>query len=298
MNKQKIEILYTFNVKESKELLTFLLEKLPNLSRNKIKGFLTRKQILVDGGVISQHNFKLSKGDVVQISKFGLKEIVKRTNNQKLDIIYEDEDFIAINKPCGLLSVASDNEKQNNAYSLLMNYVRENNPQARIYLLHRIDKETSGVLVFSKNEKLHSILQLHWNDYVKTREYVAICEGVFKNKKGEIKTNLLKNENNLMYSTNKKNIGQTAITNYEVLKENDKFSLVKVLIYTGRKNQIRVHMKELGHGVVGDEKYNIKANPIGRLGLHAKTLSFIHPFKKTLMTFSTLVPKEFKKLFK
>ena len=136
------------------------------------------------------------------------------------------------------------------------------------------------------------------NDYVKTREYVAICEGIFKNKKGEIKTNLLKNENNLMYSTNKKNIGQTAITNYEVLKENDKFSLVKVLIYTGRKNQIRVHMKELGHGVVGDEKYNIKANPIGRLGLHAKTLSFIHPFKKTLMTFSTLVPKEFKKLFK
>lgn len=292
---EKLQILYTFQVKESCQLLDFLLIKLANMSRNNVKSYLSRKQVLIDGSVVSQHNFMLSKGDIVQINKFSLQSGLK-PNKIKLDIVYEDEDFIAINKPCGLLSVASDTEKLNNAYALLMQYVQQKNKQNRIYLLHRIDKETSGVLVVCKNEKLHQVLQLHWNDYVKTRQYIAICEGKFEKKSGTIRSYLHKDANNLMYSSKNKN-GQESITHYQVLQESNSFSLVDVKIDTGRKNQIRVHMKDLHHPIVGDDKYRCLSNPIQRLGLHAKTLQFVHPFTKKLFTFTAPLPKEFKKLF-
>ena len=171
------------------------------------------------------------------------------------------------------------------------------NKNYRPYQLHRIDKETSGVLVFAKNVKIHSILKLNWNDYVKTREYYALVEGKMKEKSGKIISYLTENQNHIVYSTNDRN-NQKAITNYVVEKESKDYSLLKVNIETGRKNQIRVHMQDLGNPIVGDTKYGYTKDPIKRLGLHASMLEFIHPLTKKVITIKAKVPPSFYSLFK
>ena len=231
---------------------------------------------------------------MVQLSKNPIKD--EKKEKIKLDIIYEDDELIVINKPSGLLSIESDNEKSNTAYRLLTNYVQRKDKMARIFIVHRIDKDTSGVLLVAKNEKIKNLLQHNWQKIVNKREYIAICEGIFKPKSGTIKSYLKSNSNNLMYST-KDPKGQLAITHYKVLKENKKYSLVDVFIDSGRKNQIRVHMGDLGHHVVGDDKYGKVSNPINRLGLHAYVLSFTHPITKKVMTFKAKLPKVFESIF-
>ena len=178
----------------------------------------------------------------------------------------------------------------------VMQYLQNRSANSRCYQLHRIDKETSGVLVFAKNIKIHSMLKLKWNDYVKTREYHAVVEGKLEEKEGTIESYLLENQNNLVYSTKNPN-GQKAITHYKVIKENPQYSLLKVLIDTGRKNQIRVHMQELGHPIIGDDKYGHEKNPIKRLGLHASKLEIINPTTKEVITITSPVPGVFKGLF-
>jgi 23S rRNA pseudouridine1911/1915/1917 synthase len=217
------------------------------------------------------------------------------SRRQPLDIIYEDEDFLAINKPFGLLSVESDKETDC-AYGRVLAYMQEKDKTARPFILHRIDKETSGVLIFAKNVKIHSMLKLHWNEQVQTREYYAVVEGVLEEKSGTVTTYLKENQNNVVYVT-KDPSGQKAITHYEVVKENAEFSLVRVRIDTGRKNQIRVHMQHLGHAIVGDDKYGHEKNPLGRLGLHASKLEFIQPATKELITISASVPSSFRDVF-
>jgi 23S rRNA pseudouridine1911/1915/1917 synthase len=208
-----------------------------------------------------------------------------------LDIIYEDDDFIAINKPNGLLSVESDKEREC-AFSYVLEYMQENDPKSRPFVLHRIDKETSGVLVFAKNVKIHSMLKLNWNEYIKTREYFAMVEGTLKEKEGRITSYLKENQNNLVYSTQDPS-GALAVTDYKVKKENGQYSLLSVLIYTGRKNQIRVHMHDIGNPIVGDDKYGCTKNPLKRLGLHASRLEFLHPITKELISIKAPVPNIF-----
>lgn len=290
--KTNIIITATYKVSKKEELLEFLLRKV-NQSRNNVKRLLSNKQVLVNGVVTTQFDTMLNNEDEVQISKFRVE--VKEKPELDLPIIYEDDDFIAINKPAGLLSVASDKEKEVTAYSKVTQYMRAIDKKSRIFIIHRIDKETSGVLVFAKKENLQDILRKKWNDYVKVREYYAVCEGTFEKKVGRIQNFLMETETNLMYST-KNPKGQLAITNYEVVREFKNYSLVRVLIETGRKNQIRVHMKDLGHNVVGDEKYGSSKNPLNRLGLHASELQFLHPLSKRLMVFKAPVPPKFKSL--
>ncbi|MGM9968762.1 MAG: RluA family pseudouridine synthase [Anaeroplasma sp.] len=300
-NKKNInEYTAVFKVNRSDELLTFLLSKC-NTSRNNVKALLSNRQIVVNGNVVTQYNYIIAKDDEIKILKHPNKALptfkVKKDNlkRYKLNIIYEDKDFIAIDKPTGLLSVESDKDDEC-AYKYLNDYLQSKNPSSRAFQLHRIDKDTSGVLIFTKNVKLHSMLKLNWNDYVLTREYYAVVEGNLEKKAGIIESNLLKSENNLMYSA-KGHDGVKAITNYSVVLENKLYSLLRVQIATGRKNQIRVHMKDINHPIVGDEKYGSGNNPINRLGLHASKLEIIHPITKEILVFEAPIPGVFKGLF-
>lgn len=281
--------------KGNEQLLTFLLDNFKSLSRNNIKKLLGNQQILVNGASIRQFDFVLAKGDVVSISPYKVKKDGKRIS--KIKVIYEDDEFIVVNKPNGLLTVASDKEKELTAYKIMMDYVQEANSKNRIFVCHRLDKETSGVLIFTKTEKLKDELQNSWNDLVKTREYIAICEGIFEKKEGTKISYLLPTKTNLMFSSHKPNDGQKAITHYQVISELEDLSILKVKIDTGRKNQIRVHMKDLGHNVVGDEKYGSHLDPLGRLGLHARILEFDHPSCNKHYKFIAETPKEFLNLF-
>ena len=299
----------SYKVNYSDTLLTFLLKKC-NTSRNNVKALLARRQVLVNGNLVTQFDYPLAKDDEVKISKTSVAGAVRSAPVRKaqkavssvrggglgnLKIIYEDEDFIAVDKPAGLLSVESDKDTES-AYFYVSSYLAAQGKNVRPYVLHRIDKETSGVLVFAKNIKLHSMLKMHWNELVSLREYYAVAEGVFAVKADTIVSYLKENKNNLTYSTNDPT-GQKAITHYEVQKETDAFSLLRVKIDTGRKNQIRVHLKEKGHSIVGDEKYGFTQDPLKRLGLHASALEFVHPITKQVMCFRAPVPASFRELF-
>ena len=282
-----------FPVNKNCELLEFLLETLKDQSRNSVKSLLTNHRVSIDGAPISQYNFKLTKGDVVIISKT---PIHKKTRSN-LPIIFENEEFIVINKPSGLLSIASDKEKGSTAYRMLMDYVQQKDKHNRIYVVHRLDEDTSGVLMVAKNEKIRDLLQDKWNDLVSKRGYYAIVEGQLKEKQGTIKSYLKKNSQNMMYSSKKAGDGQLAITHYKVIAESDKYSLLDVNIDSGRKNQIRVHLGDLGHHVIGDDKYGNPSNPIKRLGLHAYELDLEHPTTHKKMSFKAPMPKELLSLF-
>ncbi len=302
-DKPKIVYTKSFKVARSDTLLEFLLNKM-DLSRNSTKSLLGSKKILVNGAVVTQFDYPLAKDDEVKIAKNPVstlpnrrskaQNIQNKPNPIKECVIYEDDVFIAINKPNGLLSVQSDNDTES-AYKYVEELLKARDPKLRPYVLHRIDKETSGVLVFAKDIKIHSMLKMHWNDDIKMREYYAVINGKMDEKNGIIKTYLKENENNMVYVAKS---GKLAVTNYETVKSNGQYSLLKVEIDTGRKNQIRVHLSHMGHPIVGDDKYGDGVSPIMRLGLHASRLSFIHPLKKELITLSAPVPKEFNNLFK
>ncbi len=295
---EKIEYTHEFNVKKSQELFEFLFEKL-GTSRNNIKALLTRNQISVNGSPTSQYNYMLAKEDVVRISKKPLtreKLATPRKYQPKIDILYEDENYIAIDKPYDLLSV-EDDKKNKSAYYYVEEYLSSFNKKDRPFVIHRIDKETSGVLVFAKNPKVQSILRLNWDKFVKTREYVAIVEGHMEHDTERITSYLLEDKNNLMY-VSKGNEGQKAITNYKVTRKNNAYSMLKVDIETGRKNQIRVVLKSLGHPIIGDDKYNaLGKNPIKRLGLHASKLEFVDPLSRKLISIESKIPAIFKSFF-
>lgn len=302
-NTKQVTIRYTYTnkVHHSCELLDYLLQKLPE-SRNTVKSLLSRNKVLVNGSVVRQFNYPLAKDDEVKIAKnpVVVKQVSKKKKkdephpfNIKPYIIYEDDYYIAINKPNGMLSVQSDNQRES-AYTFVEDYLKKKDPKLRPYVLHRIDKETSGVLVFAKDIKVHSMLKGHWNQDVSEREYIAVINGNLDNDSGTIKNYLKENKNNMMYVADS---GKLAITHYKVLNKNKDYSLLQVNIDSGRKNQIRVAMASLDHPIIGDDKYGDGLSPINRLGLHASKLSFVDPISKELLTFKAPEPKEFKGLF-
>ncbi len=286
----------TYIVKSDDTLLSFLYSNIKGQSRNAIKGLLAHNLVCVNGAVIRQFDYPLSIDDEVII-------LNKPSHNLKnvkstLDIVYEDDDVIVINKPSGLLSISSDKEKQKTAYRLISNYLLEKDKHIRPYVVHRIDEDTSGILMMVKSKELQQLFSDNWNDLVLDRGYYAICEGIFKNKEGTIKSYLKSNSLNLMYSSDDKKHGKLAITNYKVIKENDLYTLLDVHIDSGRKNQIRVHMNDIRHTIIGDDKYGNPSNPINRLGLHAYRLKIKHPLKNKIYNFETKMPNSFSNLFK
>lgn len=294
--RQKERYLYELKVHDNERLLDFLLRRLNTLSRNSIKAFLAHNQVLVNSILVRQFDFELVPNDIVHILEKGTRD--KKEKQKELEIIYEDDEFLVINKPQGLLSIATDNERNKTAYRMTMDYVRQNSMKNRIFICHRLDKETSGILMFCKNEKIRDALQKDWNSLVKKRIYKAIVEGTPNPPNGKRVSYLLETKTNIMYSAHEKGNGQKAITNYKTLKSNGEYSLLELNLETGRKNQIRVHMKDIGHQVVGDDKYHSHKNPLNRLGLHSECLEFIHPFTKKRYCFKCKCPKEFLNLFK
>jgi 23S rRNA pseudouridine1911/1915/1917 synthase len=279
-----------YTVTEQGELLSFLLEKLAGQGRNSIKSLLAHGQVSVDDRVETKYNHPLAPGQRVVISK-ERKEAGPSLIG--LRILHEDDDVIVVYKDAGLLSIASPQETELTAYRQLTAHVRKDNANNRIFVLHRLDRETSGIMMFAKSERVQQQMQNAWSEVVKERTYIALVEGMVKKAQGTI-TSWLKESSTLkMYSSQHPNDGQHAITHYKVLKSNRRFSLLEVQLETGRKNQIRVHMQDIGHPVVGDKKYGAKTKPIGRLGLHARVLAFEHPTTKELMRFESPIPKPF-----
>ncbi|MDD2398696.1 MAG: RluA family pseudouridine synthase [Bacilli bacterium] len=275
-------------------LLEFLLLAITNESRNNLKAYLARGQITVNGAPIRQFDFLLSPGDIIRVEDRPIKRV---TSKIKLKVLYEDEQLVAINKPAGLLSVASDQEKNITAYRLVNDYVQLKDPHTRIFVVHRLDKETSGVLLFAKDNEIRNILQKKWNQLVRKRGYYAITIGVPTPANGTLKDYLFTNSTSLMYVGKRSPGSVLAITNYQVIKDNEKFALLDVNIETGKKNQIRVQLKHFGYPLIGDEKYESGENPLNRLGLHAYQLSLVHPITGKIVKINAPLPAEFNKIF-
>jgi len=217
----------------------------------------------------------------------------KKYQPKGLTILHEDKDILVIDKPSGLLTVGSDRNKSRTAHYLLNDYVRKGNPKSRqrVYVVHRLDQATSGLLVFAKSESAKTFLQDNWDQTEK--HYLAIVHGQMTQKQGTITTYLTENRANNVYSTADVNMGKLAKTTYNVIKEKKELSLLDIHLHTGRKHQIRVHFAESGHPVVGDQKYGNEPRNSKRLALHSKSLTFIHPFNKKKMSFTSAIPKDF-----
>ena len=222
----------------------------------------------------------------------------KKHQPRGLPILHEDKDVIVVVKPAGLLTIGTDREKSRTAHYLLNDYVRKGNPKSRnrVYVVHRLDKDTSGVLIFAKSEQAKKFLQENWENTEK--HYLAIVHGRLMDKEGTISSYLVENKAQRVYSTRDAAKGKLSHTAYKVSKESKRFSLVDIHLLTGRKHQIRVHFAEKGHPVAGDRKYENKDIGSKRLALHARSISFTHPFTHKLMTFDTGMPEDFIRLFR
>ncbi len=283
-------------VTEQTELMVFLLAKMGGMSRNSVKSLLSHRQVSVNNKVTTQFNTLLKAGDVVVISTSkGNTELT----HPKLRIIHEDDSIIVVLKKEGLLTVSTGKGDETTAFSILKNHVKKASPQNRIYVVHRIDRETSGVIIFAKNRETQLALQENWHRIVTRRIYLALVEGKVEKEKDTIVSWLTENEKSLkIHSSAVDNGGQQAITHYKVLTQNDKFSLLELQLETGRKNQIRVHLQGIGHPIAGDKKYGSSLNPLGRMALHARLIEFIHPHTGKKVSFETSVPTEFLKIVK
>ncbi|OIP83799.1 MAG: RNA pseudouridine synthase [Porphyromonadaceae bacterium CG2_30_38_12] len=284
-----------FKVAEPIELLQFLLLKMGGMRRNAAKSLLSHRQVMVNDKISTLYNMALFEGDKVVVnSSRGNLEL----SHPKLKIIFEDQYLLVVEKKEGLLTVSTGKGDETTAFSILKDYVKKSSPQNRIFVVHRIDRETSGILVFAKTREIQLAMQERWHEVVTERVYVALVEGKVEKQTDTIISWLTENEKSFkIHSSTMDNGGQQAITHYRCVKSNEKYSLLEVELETGRKNQIRVHAQSIGHPIVGDKKYGSLTTPIGRMGLHARILAFIHPMTLENVRFETAVPRNFLALF-
>ena len=293
----------SFRVEVAAELMPFLLSKLGGMTRTSVKQLLSQRRVTVNAGVQTRHDTPLKAGDVVQVLQ-GRGNVELR--HPKLRIIYEDDALIIVEKKNGLLTVPyNPKSSEMTAYSILKEYVRKQSNRSTVHVVHRLDRETSGLLVFAKSAELQEYMRTYWRQLVTKRTYIALVEGHFDKKEGSITTWLTEDlRTGMVYSSPKDDGGQKAVTHYKVIKstamgDGDQelpVSLVELNLETGRTNQIRVHMQSIGHPVMGDRKYGHgnEFSPVDRLCLHAKVLEFIHPMTEKKVRFETPIPKEFK----
>ena len=213
--------------------------------------------------------------------------------NRRVQLVYEDDDIIVINKGYGLLSVGNDKIKEGTAYSIVRQYLKDKDPRNMLFIVHRLDQHTSGLMLMAKSVEVKEHLQHNWNNMVRHRQYVCVVEGKLNPAEGEVRSYLAENSQHLVYSTENPAEGKLAVTNYKTIKSANGYTLAEVELETGRKNQIRVHMHDLGYSIAGDRRYGAKTSPIHRLALHARTISFVHPITRRLLEFSTPIPASF-----
>ena len=282
-------------VEEGSTLLPFLFAYFSGRSRTTVKSYLAHRQVAVNGCITTQFDTPLAPGDRVEVDLGRVREGI---SHPKLRIVYEDDDLIVVEKRNGLLSVATDKQIMQTAYSILSEHVKQDDPRNKIFVLHSLDRETSGLMMFAKREEVKTRVQSSWTETVVERKYYAVVEGRVEQAEGVISTYLTESKAMKVYVTNREE-GKKADTAFRVLKysaRND-VTLLELELETGRKNQIRAHMEYIGHPIVGDKKYGSRRALIGRVALHAGVLSFIHPTTGKRHDFSTPVPRKFSELF-
>lgn len=287
------DIILDFSPAADTRLLDFMFASMPDRKRTTVKDYLKHRQVMVNGLVTTQFDLELKAGDHVRINT---SREFQTLRNPRLSIVYEDDDIIVVNKGYGLLSVSTDRVRTGTAYSILRDYLKRVDPRNKVFIVHRLDQHTSGLMMFAKNVRAKDAMQHNWNNMVLERRYVAVVEGKLEEPEGEIRSYLAENSQHEVYSTDDPNAGQLAVTHYRALRSANGYTLVELQLATGRKNQIRVHMKDLGHPIAGDRKYGARTSPIHRLALHAMTLRFAHPVTRTDMNFSTPIPTPFAKM--
>ena len=271
-----------YTVEAGGPLLPFLLERVRG-SRNHVKSLLTRGQVEVDGKTVTRHDHPLTPGQWVAV-------LAAPRPAAPFPVLYEDGRILVVDKPAGLLSMASDREKLRTAYRMATDYVRQGDPRGRVFIVHRLDRDTSGVLLFAKDEAVRRAYQEDWNGRVLRRGYLAVTEGAPPRKSGTVRTLLRENSAHRVYSGRD---GKLAVTHYTTLGGNGKYTLLEVSIDTGRKNQIRAHLRELGCPVAGDRMYGAATDPLGRLCLHAHELALTDPFTGERRAFQAQPPRSF-----
>ena len=294
----------SYRVEEVSELLPFLLIKMGGMTRTSIKQLLGQRRVTVNNVIQTRHDTPLRRGDIITIES-GRGNVELR--HPKLRVVYEDDALIVVEKKNGLLTVpVKADSKETTVFSILKEYVRKQSHRNTVHVVHRLDRETSGLLVFAKSPELQEYMRTYWRQLVTKRSYVALVEGKLEKNEGKITSWLTEDSRTALVSSSPvDNGGQLAITNYKVLKESalqtdeadlkTEYSLVELNLETGRTNQIRVHMASIGHPVVGDRKYGHgnESSPIDRLCLHARVLEFIHPMTEKKVRFEAPMPKEF-----
>ncbi len=284
--RKNIKSLLTFNVTADVQLIAFIMEKMHGISRNRAKALITNRVVLVDNKITTHPLTELKPGQVVQLDRSKHK-MSFRSNN--LEIVYEDPYLLVIDKRAGLLSM-SNNTRQETVQTVLNRYLEKGGGRNTSHIVHRLDRDTSGLMVYAKDIKTQQNLVEGWQQLVTDRRYVALVEGTLDDKQGKIESWLTEDKRFVTHSSPVDNGGKFAVTYYNVLQEGGGYSLVECELMTGRKNQIRVHMADLGHPVVGDHKYGSTDDSIRRLGLHAYMLCFRHPVTGKLLRFETPIP--------
>lgn len=294
-NRWRPDSILVWTAAEESTLMQCLEAKLTDHKRTSIKALMKYNQVALNSMPTSQFDQPVHSGDTLSVN-FTRPFVV--FSHPRIKLVYEDNDIIVINKGSGILSVSTDNVKDGTAYSILRDYLKKKDPRLMLFVVHRLDRDTSGLMMFAKNVEAKEAMQHNWNNMVLGRRYVAVVEGKVEQEEGVVKSYLAETSQFEVYSTQNPDEGQLAITRFKRLQCNNGYSLMELSLDTGRKNQIRVHMKDLGHPIVGDRKYGAKASPIHRLGLHARTLHFAHPVTKKEMLFETPVPSRFLSLLK
>ncbi len=272
------------------ELLAFLFSAWPETKKSKIRNWLKHQSVLVNGGPVTQFNHLLQPGDLVEIRP--VRYAAPRTPiSAGIKAWFEDAHVIVIDKPADLLSIASNAEDEKTAYYMLTDYLRGNQPKGRerVWIVHRLDKETSGLMVFAKTPEAKEFLQGHWDEVEK--HYEAVVEGHLREKEGVFECDLDERNRFKVHVAQASEHTRHAITHYKVLAEDQRRSLVQLRLETGRRHQLRVQLAAAGCPIIGDQKYEAKSDPAGRLGLHSTFLRFFHPATGAEMRFLSPLPK-------
>ena len=290
----------TYTVKEPSELLAFLMSTIAGISRTKAKEFLSQRMVYVNNEIITQYNYPLKKGQIVQVAKNRHKHSM---TNKMVRIVYEDAFLMVVEKKEGILTNVQPGMRQENVKAVLDEYVQRQSRSFAVHTIHRLDKGTSGLLIFAKRRDIQKMFSDNWKDLVTDRRYVAVVQGEMEKDSGTVSSWLTDNKMFVTYSSPYDNGGKFAVTHYRTLKRKNGFSLVELKLETRRKNQIRVHMQDLKHPIVGDFKYGSTAEAYGdrhdvagRLCLHAYLLAFRHPITGEVLKFETPFPSAFTKL--
>lgn len=284
-----------FTVEQESSLQQFLTDKFAGKSRSALKSMLAHRRVSVNGSITTAYDYTLRNGDRVSINRG---RVAAELHHPMLRIVFEDQWIIVIDKRNGLLSMGTDRERDKTAYSILSQHVKREDPSNRIFIVHRLDRETSGLMIFAKSEEVKHRLQADWHRVVIDRKYVAVVDGVMPSEEGVIDAPLAENRNRKMFvsRTPDEDNAVDAVTHYRVLRSRRGRSLVELSLETGRKNQIRAHLEYVGCPVAGDKKYSSRSTDAGRVCLHAYKLALYHPITGEELFFSTSIPKLFDNL--